>query len=252
MKKIILLISIVFLNSCSLFYNASKTSNEVKKKYSPQKSIRNINKNVNTINYIQAKAKVSFRENNKLKSNTVTFRILSDEKLWVNASLGAARVLIDKDSIRYYNKIEKNYFVADFEYVNDKIGLDANFQIVQNLLLGILIEEFSPSSLFKKSKDSYIFKEHQLTFQSKHIESSVTINPYNLTILKQTFYNDNKILEVIYDDYIKVEGQNIPTNIKFLNNSVENLNIEIKSFSSLNNINIPFKIPKNYKRIDIK
>lgn len=252
MKKIILLISIVFLNSCSLFYNASKNSNEAKKKYSPQKSIRNANKNVNTINYIQAKAKVSFRENNKLKSNTVTFRILSDEKLWVNASLGAARVLIDKDSIRYYNKIEKNYFVTDFEYVNDKIGLKTNFQIVQNLLLGILIEKFSPSSLFKKSKDSYIFKEQQLILQSNNIESSVTINPYNLTILKQTFYNDNNMLEVIYDDYIKVEGQNIPTNIKFLNNSVENLNIEIKSFSSLNKINIPFKIPKNYKRIDVK
>ena len=252
MKKIILLISIVFLNSCSLFYNASNTYNEAKKKYSPQKSIRNVNKNVNTINYIQAKAKVSFRQNNKLKSNTVTFRILSDEKLWVNASLGAARVLIDKDSIMYYNKIEKNYFVTDFEYVNDKIGLDANFQIVQNLLLGILIERFSTSSLFKKSKDSYIFKEHQLILQSKNVESSVTINPYNLTILKQTFYNDNKMLEVIYDDYIKVEGQNIPTNIKFLNNGVENLNIEIKSFSSLNKINIPFKIPKNYKRIDIK
>ena len=109
---------IVFLSSCSLFYNASKNPDEINKRYSPQKSIRKVNKNINTIDYIQAKAKVSFRDNNKLKSNTVTFRILSNEKLWVNASLGAARVLIDNDSISYYNKIEKKYFVTDFEYVN--------------------------------------------------------------------------------------------------------------------------------------
>ena len=60
------------------------------------------------------------------------------------------------------------------------------------------------------------------------------------------------MLEVVYDDYIKVDDQNIPTNIKFFNNGIENLNIEIKSFSSLKKINIPFKIPKNYKRIDLK
>ena len=60
------------------------------------------------------------------------------------------------------------------------------------------------------------------------------------------------MLEVIYDDYIKVDDQNIPTNIKFFNNGIENLNIEIKSFSSLSKINLFFKIPKNYKRIDLK
>ena len=86
-----------------------------------------------------------------MKSNTVTFRISSDEKLWINAALGAARILIDKDSIKYYNKIEKNFFVTDFDYVNNKIGIEANFQILQSLLLGILIEKFSPSSLFKRN-----------------------------------------------------------------------------------------------------
>ena len=34
----------------------------------------------------------------------------------------------------------------------------------------------------------------------------------------------------------------------FLNNGLENLNIEIKSISALEKINIPFRIPKNYKR----
>ena len=139
--------SIIFLSSCSLLYNASKNSNDGDRKYSAQKSIKSANKKTNTINYIQAKAKVSFRDNNKMKSNTVTFRISSNKKLWINASLGAARILIDQDSIKYYNKIEKNFFVTDFDFVNNRIGIQANFQILQNLLLGILIEEGENSSI---------------------------------------------------------------------------------------------------------
>ena len=251
MKKIILLLSIFSLSSCSLLYNTSKDNNESSRKFTPKKSIRIANNNLNSIEYIQAKAKVSFRDNKKMKSNTVTFRISSGEKLWINAALGAARILIDNDSIKYYNKIEKNFFVTDFSYVNDKIGLKANFEILENLLLGMLIEKFSPSSLFQKSKDSYIFKENQFILNSKDVESTVTISPYNFTIIKQTFSTDENLFEVIYDDYIKVENQNFPTKIRFINNGLENFNVEIKSISSLDKINVPFRVPKNYKRIDL-
>ena len=230
MKKIILLLSIIFLNSCSLLYNASKSNKEENRRFSAQKSIRSANKNINNIDYIQAKAKVSFRDNKKMKSNTVTFRISSDEKLWINAALGAARVLIDQDSIKYYNKIEKNFFVTDFDYVNKKIGIEANFQILQNLLLGILIEKFSPSSLFKRNIYSYVFKENQSVLESKTVESTVSISPYNFTILKQTFATNENLLEVFYDDYIEIQGQNIPTKIRFSNDGLDNLNIEIRKF----------------------
>ena len=133
MKKTILLLSFFILSSCSLLYNSSKENNDSKKKFTPKKSIRNANNNFNSIEYIQAKAKVSFRDNNKLKSNTITMRISADQKIWINASLGAARILIDIDSVKYYNKIEKNYFKSDINYINDKIGFDLNFEIFQNL-----------------------------------------------------------------------------------------------------------------------
>jgi len=44
MKKITLLMSIIFLSSCSLLYNASKNSNDGDRKYSAQKSIKSANK----------------------------------------------------------------------------------------------------------------------------------------------------------------------------------------------------------------
>ena len=247
MKKTILILLIIFLSSCSL----SKKTIEGNKKYSPQKTIRTANKNSNSIKYIQAKAKISFRDNKKMKSNTVTLRLSSNDKLWVNASLGAARVLIDKDSIKYYNKIEKNFFVSDFDYVNDKIGIETDFKILQNLILGILIQKFEPSSFYKKTENSYVFKKDQLILGSKSVESIVFISPYNFRIIKQTFSTEENLFEVYYNNYIQIEDQNIPTKIRFINDGIENLNIEIKSISSLEKINIPFRIPKNYKRINL-
>ena len=167
MKKIILLLSIFFLGSCSSLYNVSKNNNESSRKFTAKKSIRNANNNFNSIDYIQAKAKVSYRDNNKIKSNTITIRISADEKIWINASLGAARILIDKDSVKYYNKIEKNYFTSDINYINEKIGFDSNFEILQNLLLGILIHKFETSSLYKKTEDSFIYRYEKFTLNSK-------------------------------------------------------------------------------------
>tara|TARA_B100001540_G_scaffold97711_1_gene87953 strand:- start:2585 stop:3340 length:756 start_codon:yes stop_codon:yes gene_type:complete len=251
MKKIILLLSIFSLSSCSLLYNTSKDNNESSRKFTPKKSIRIANNNLNSIEYIQAKAKVSFRDNNKIKSNTITMRISSDEKIWINASLGAARILIDNDSVKYYNKIEKNYFVSDINYINEKIGFESNFEILQNLLLGILIHKFDPSSLYQKTENSYVYKDDKFNLNSKVIQSTVSISPFNSRVLKHSFRDQNNFFEVSYDDYTIVDEQILPTKIRFSNNGLESLYIEIKSISSLEKINIPFRIPKNYKRIKL-
>ena len=251
MKKIILLLSIFSLSSCSLLYNTSKDNNESSRKFTPKKSIRIANNNLNSIEYIQAKAKVSFRDNNKIKSNTITMRISSDEKIWINASLGAARILIDNDSVKYYNKIEKNYFVSDINYINEKIGFESNFEILQNLVLGILIHKFDPSSLYQKTENSYVYKDDKFNLNSKVIQSTVSISPFNSRVLKHSFRDQNNFFEVSYDDYTIVDEQILPTKIRFSNNGLESLYIEIKSISSLEKINIPFRIPKNYKRIKL-
>ena len=251
MKKIILFLSVFSLSSCSFLYNTSKDNNESSRKFTPKKSIRIANNNVNSIEYIQAKAKVSFRDNNKIKSNTITMRISSDEKIWINASLGAARILIDNDSVKYYNKIEKNYFVSDINYINEKIGFESNFEILQNLVLGILIHKFEPSSFYQKTENSYIYKDDSFNLNSKVIQSTVSISPFNSRVLKHSFKDQNNFFEVSYDDYTIVDEQILPTKIRFSNNGLESLYIDIKSISSLEKINIPFRIPKNYKRIKL-
>ena len=252
MKNSLFLVLIFFLSSCSALYKTSIKTNSNNKKFSPQKSIKNANKLSNSIEYIQAKAKVSFNEDNKRKSNTITLRIESDQKIWINASLGAARVLIDKDSIRYYNKIEKSFFVSDFEYINDIIGFDSNFDILQRLLFGIIIHKFKPSSFVEELNNNYVFTDDEFILNSKILKSTALISPYNFRVLKHSFYDEDNFFEVAYDDYTMIDGQMIPTKIRLISNGLESLSIEIKSITSPEKINLPFKIPNNYKPINLK
>tara|TARA_B100000482_G_scaffold176284_1_gene146012 strand:- start:17 stop:757 length:741 start_codon:yes stop_codon:yes gene_type:complete len=245
MKKTILLLLIIFFSSCSL----TKKTIESDRKYSPQKVIRNANKNTNKIKYIQAKAKISFTDNKKIQSNTITLRISSNQKLWANATLGAARVLINNDSIKYYNKIERNFFVSDFNYINKIIGIEIDFQILQSLILGVLFEKYDNSSFNEINDEIYSFKK-DIVLGKKSFKSMVYISPYNFRILKIIFNDEINKFEVDYDDYLILENQNIPTKITFRNNGVENFHIEIKSIVSLDKINLPFRIPKSYKRIN--
>lgn len=245
MKKTILLLLIISFSSCSL----TKKTIESDRKYSPQKVIRNANKNINKIKYIQAKAKISFTDNKKIQSNTITLRISSNQKLWANATLGAARVLINNDSIKYYNKIERNFFVSDFNYINKIIGIEIDFQILQSLILGVLFEKYDNSSFNEINDEIYSFKK-DIVLGKKSFKSMVYISPYNFRILKIIFNDDINKFEVDYDDYLILENQNIPTKITFRNNGVENFHIEIKSIVSLDKINLPFRIPKSYKRIN--
>ena len=141
--------------------------------------------------------------------------------------------------------------IRDSNYLNDKIGFDLNFEIFQNLILGILIHKFDPSSLYKKTDNSYIYRDDKFIINSKVIQSTVSISPYNFRVLQHSFKDQNNFFEVSYDDYTIVDKQIFPTKIRFSNNGLENLYIEIKSISSLEKINIPFRIPKNYKRIKL-
>ena len=84
-----------------------------------------------------------------------------------------------------------------------------------------------------------------LKIDSTKILQTIKVKLQNLKGHQKNFF------EVSYDDYKIVDEQILPTRIRFSNNGLENLYIEIKSISAPEKINIPFRIPKNYKRIKL-
>ena len=140
MRNFIILFIVLFTCSCSVKKNVLPGKI---KKYSAKKVLRNANKTIKNFKNLQTKARVTVTNNGRDKSNNLNIRILKDQKLWANATLGAMRFLIDKDSVKFYNKLEKEYLISDFRYFNKEVGLDIDFKILQRLILGELVPGIS-------------------------------------------------------------------------------------------------------------
>jgi Domain of unknown function (DUF4292) len=71
-------------------------------------------------------------------STEVRFR--RDSVIWMNIKklgiLNLARVKITRDSVFILNNINSNYIAKDFKYIEEKFGIPANFDVLQDILLG--------------------------------------------------------------------------------------------------------------------
>ena len=82
-----------------------------------------------------------------------------DSIIWisVNGALGieGMRVLIDKDSVRILNKLDKEYQVRSLEYLQEVAAFPLDLRTVQELIIGILF--FLIPILFLTPRKGIIF-----------------------------------------------------------------------------------------------
>tara|TARA_S200000501_G_scaffold331601_1_gene333732 strand:- start:5438 stop:6214 length:777 start_codon:yes stop_codon:yes gene_type:complete len=245
MKNFILLFILLFICSCSLKKNVLP---EGIKKYSAKKVLRNANKTKKNFKNLQTKAKVTINNKGKDKSNNLNIRISKDEQLWANAALGAVRFLIDNDSIKFYNKLEKKYLISDFSYFNREVGLDVDFKTLQRLILGEILPGISFKDFKGESEYGYSFKT-STDVLNKSSEVLVTLSPYNFNVLSYIFYDGTNKIFLTYDSFNIINGSQFPEQIRLFKNGEILLKIEFRSLSLVEKINMPFKIPNNYKAI---
>src|SRR4029079_4865008 len=88
----------------------------------------------------------------------VFIRMKKDSLIWisVNGALGieGMRVLIDKDSVRILNKLDKEYQVRSLEYLTEVAALPLDLHTVQQLIIGNPV--FLDSNIVSYSTDGNI------------------------------------------------------------------------------------------------
>jgi hypothetical protein len=201
-------------------------------------------------------------------SFSCNLRMVKDSAIWISISpvlgIEAIRILITTDSVKFINRLKNTYFKGDYKVVNQMLQLDADFKMVQSILLG-------KTYLFYVEKNylTSIDDKHYLisTLPKRKLKNAVAeeenpwllvhanwIDPANFMVNK-LFIKDfkaNRKLEVNYSNFITVDGQPIakdvdidikaekPAKIKLVYNKV-----------TLNkSVNLPFTIPDNFKPVD--
>ena len=108
-------------------------------------------------NWISAKANVETHADEKDESFDIKLSIRKDSAILVTIQyvlgLQVARALITKDSVHFVDYIHKTYFKGDFNYINNLLNADLDYDVVQAVLLGNSAEFHDEEARLKPAAD---------------------------------------------------------------------------------------------------
>ncbi|EDP70913.1 hypothetical protein FBALC1_00477 [Flavobacteriales bacterium ALC-1] len=230
-------------------------SGEASNKLSAKQVIKEHQKSDANFKTMNARVAIDLIQGEKEQGHTFSLRVEKDKVIWLSASLGMARMMITPEKVRFYNKLDNEYFDGDYKLLSDFVGVDLDFMKVQNILLGQAIYNLKDEPhQVAVNANSYALSPKD---QNALLELFYLINPSHFKMDSLQLFQQLKkrILQVDYQSYQEVDKQVLPQNIRIV--AVEDrdevaITMEFKSVALNGEVRFPFKIPKGYKEIVIK
>lgn len=193
-------------------------------------------------------------------------RIQSDSLIWLSFSpalgIEAARIMLTNDSVKFVNRLNKTYFTDKYVLLESMLNTTIEYSILQSMLLGNDLTQYDVDK-FKSSIDDGLYritiKERRKIrkyikkgeIDSKVLVQNIWLDPETFRIRRieiRELGQDNKKLDVIYDEYVEVDGQFLPKKMLINVEAEKKLSISIEFLRTQLNIdqNYPFKIPNKY------
>ncbi|WP_179009517.1 DUF4292 domain-containing protein [Winogradskyella forsetii] len=224
-------------------------------KLSAKQVIRQHEKNEADFKTMNARVAIDIIQGENEQGHTFSLRMEKDKVIWLSATLGMARMMITPEKVRFYNKIDNEFFDGDYKLLSDVVGVDLDFMKVQNILLGQSIYDLKDEPhQVSVSGNSYALSPKD---QNALMELFYLINPshFKMDSLQLQQQLKKRMLQVDYATYQEVKKQIIPENIRII--AVDDtdqvaITLEFKSVSLDGEVRFPFNIPEGYKEIEIK
>jgi hypothetical protein len=207
---------------------------------------------------IDSEKSQSFKTTLKMQPDSALSGVLK-----VAGIIGAA-YLADQDTVAFTNKLKKCYFKKDYQILADQFGMDLNYKLLEDMILGKPFGLTDSTQLYPKKDDSlYVLASHDKKMMKKlaennlsDTESSELFIQYKLDCgtlkLAQIEINAPAMLTHIIINYIErqeIEGSDLPkqTVIKIENpkdTTIINLNYGKPTLNSKKSVKI--NIPSSY------
>lgn len=203
---------------------------------------------------IDAKLKVNFDNGKSKQALSVSMKIKKDEVIWLKGSkfITVFKAEITPTTVRYYSSPFKNYFEGDFSMIKKLLGVEINFNQLQNLFLGQALTNLKEEKQVVEIVDNtYILSPEK---QAELFDIFLNINPAHFKLDKQSIVNVDKNLrlDVKYPSYNLIDDVVFPSavNIKAKSkNSLTAIDLQYKSVVFDTEVKMSFNIPKGYKQL---
>lgn len=203
---------------------------------------------------LDAKLKANFDNGKTKQSLSLSMKMKKDEVIWLRGTkfITVFKAEITPNSVRYYSPVFKHYFEGDFSMIKQLLGVDINFEQLQNLFLGQ-----SLTNVKEEKQEVEIVNNRYILSPEKKAELFdifFTINPTHFKLDEQSIVNveKNLRLDVKYPSYNLLNEVVFPAeiNIKAKNSkSVTAIKLIYKSVVFDSEVSMSFNIPSGYKKI---
>jgi len=176
-----------------------------------------------------------------------------DSIIWisVNGALGieGMRVLIDKDSVRILNKLDKEYQVRSIAYLKEVAALPLDLRTVQELIIGNpvfldtnIVSYTTVGSTISLLNEGQWFRHLISMNNNDHLVLHSKLDDVDILRSRTCFLN--------YSDYETDKGVKFSTNrnISVTEKTKLDIKLNFKQYAFNETLSYPFSVPKNYKR----
>lgn len=255
MKKLIGLLFFGLLVSCSA-KKAIIVETTANDKLSADKIIENHYKNELNFNTLYIKSSISYKDPNQSQNVTAEIKIKKDKIILVSIrilGITMAKALITPDKVQYYEKINSSYFDGNYSALSKLLGIELDFQKVQNLLLGQAFDNL------KNEKYNFALEDNKYKLESisnSDIIRKIYLLDNNFLIHKEEIAQPvlERMLQVIYPARKSAEEFNLPAGIAIEANQKSEkttININYNTISFNEELSFPYSVPNSYERIFI-
>jgi len=284
---------ILIVFSVILLVTSCKTTREIStavtRPISTVKLLENIEDNAFKYDYFTIKRINCQFSSNESKANfRISLKAIKDKQILVAISklnIPVGRVLLTPDSAKYVNYLDRNYFIDDYSYLSEFLNIDLDFATIQSIIANdaFSYRNDAKSRDFKTFESSvengsYVLQSENerkiVKFQEKGrtakidrrlkrlddtalILQKMYFDPGNfaLTKLLITDKTNNRIMELIFQDFEKVERKDYPGSIDMSftapNNNVS-MKLKMSGFSTEEIELLSIDIPEKYVQITVE
>jgi hypothetical protein len=253
--------------------SADTTNNKCKLDFKTARALsKYVKENEFNFVWLTAKANVESNIEGKEESFDIKLSIKKDSAMLLSIryilGLEVAKALITKDSIKFVNYIGKNYFKGDFNYIDDLLNADLDFDLLQAILFGNSAEFSEEDSKLKPVTDRqnchYLLsterKRRLRKIQSggeiKDAMQTLTLNPDNFKILINEFIDPltNRSFVVNYSNFTAKDSVFAPyhVDIDIVAQKKASIKIEYVRIEKNTPQKLSIHIPAKYDQMQIQ
>jgi len=235
---------------------------------------RHVKENEFNFVWVTAKANVETVIDGKEESFDIRVNVRKDSAMLITIQyllgLQVAKILITKDSVKMVNYIQKNYFRGDFNFINDLLHADLDFNVLQAVLFGNSAEFYEDDDLKLKpvtdrqnchyllstERKRRLRKLQQGDNELKKALQILTLNPDNYKIIKNEFSDpaNNRSFIANYKNFAQKDSVYAPyhVDIDIVAEKKANVKIEYVRIEKNTPQKVSLHIPPKYDPIQIQ